>query len=214
MCVCESYLVDDYEVIRPRVKFLRPLLHFIFHLGYFGPLLMGVLDSSFLILPFGNDLVVVGLVAQHPHRAVWYVLTAACGSTIGALLLALVARKLGEQGFAKFAGKKYQARLKKHVGNHAGVAVAVGGLAPPPFPFTTVIAGTAALGYPIWRILLINFLARALRFTLLSLLAIKYGHAVIRIAQSAPFEWTMAVFIAVCVVASGFSISHWVRKPR
>jgi membrane protein DedA with SNARE-associated domain len=87
-------------------------------------------------------------------------------------------------------------------------------LAPPPFPFTTVIAGTAALGYPIWRILLINFLARALRFTLLSLLAIKYGHAVIRVAQSAPFEWTMAVFIAVCVVASGFSIAHWVRKPR
>ena len=196
------------------MRFLRPFLHFIFHLGYFGPLLMGVLDSSFLILPFGNDLVVVGLVAQHPHRAAWYVLTAACGSTIGALLLALVARKLGEQGFAKFAGKKYYDRLKKHSRNHAGVAVAVGGLAPPPFPFTTVIAGTAALGYPIWRILVINFLSRALRFTLLALLAIKYGRAVIRVAQSAPFEWTMAVFIAGCVVASGFSIAHWVRKPR
>jgi hypothetical protein len=35
------------------VRFLRPLLHFIFHLGYFGPLVMGALDSSFLILPFG-----------------------------------------------------------------------------------------------------------------------------------------------------------------
>jgi len=196
------------------VRFLGPFLHVIFHLGYIGPLLMGVLDSSFLILPFGNDLVVVGLVAQDPHRADWYVLMAACGSTIGALLLALVARKLGEQGFAKFAGKKYQARLKKHVSNHAGVAIAVGGLAPPPFPFTTVIAGTAALGYPIWRILLINFFARLLRFILLALLAIKYGHAVISVAQSAPFEWTMAVFIAVCVVASGFSIAHWVRKPR
>jgi membrane protein YqaA with SNARE-associated domain len=214
MCVCESYLVDDYEVISPRVKFLRPFLLFIFHLGYFGPLLMGVLDSSFLILPFGNDLVVLGLVAQHPHQAGWYVLTAACGSTIGALLLALVARKLGEQGFAKFAGKKYYDRLKKHAGNHAGVAVAVGGLAPPPFPFTTVIAGTAALGYPIWRILLINFFARLVRFILLALLAIKYGRAVTRVAQSAPFEWTMAVFITVCVVASGFSIAHWVRKPR
>lgn len=175
---------------------------------------MGVLDSSFLILPFGNDLVVVGLVAQHPHRAVWYVLMAACGSTIGALLLALVARKLGEQGFAKFAGKKYYNRLKKHSGNRAGVAVAVGGLAPPPFPFTTVIAGTAALGYPIWRILTINFFARLLRFTLLALLALKFGREVIRVAQSAPFQWTMAAFIALCVVASGFSIAHWVRKPR
>jgi membrane protein YqaA with SNARE-associated domain len=195
------------------VKYLRPFLHFIFHLGYFGPLLMGVLDSSFLILPFGNDLVVVGLVAQHPHRAAWYVLTAACGSTIGALLLALVARKLGEQGLAKFAGKKYHDRLKKRVGNHAGIAVAIGGLAPPPFPFTTVIAGSAALGYPLWRILVINFLARLVRFVLLSWLAIRFGRQVLRVAQSSPFEWTMAAFIAACVVASGFSIAHLVRKP-
>jgi len=196
------------------VRFLRPLLHFIVHLGYFGPLVMGVLDSSFLILPFGNDLVVVGLVAQHPHRAAWYVVMAAIGSTLGALLLALVARKLGEQGFAKFAGARAHNRIKKRMGNHAGLAVAVGGLAPPPFPFTTVIAGTAALGYPLWRILLINFFARLVRFALLSLLAMRFGRQVLRVAQSAPFEWTMAVFIGVCVVASGFSIAHWVRKPR
>ena len=65
------------------MKFLRPLLHFIFQLGYFGPRVMGTLDSSFLILPFGNDLVVVGLVAAHPHRVVGYVAMAALGSTIG-----------------------------------------------------------------------------------------------------------------------------------
>ncbi len=196
------------------MRFLRPLLHFIFHLGYFGPLVMGVLDSSFLILPFGNDLVVVGLVAQHPHRAAWYVLTAAIGSTLGALLLALVARKLGEQGFEKFAGTRAHERIKKRMGNHAGIAVAVGGLAPPPFPFTTVIAGSAALGYPLWRILVINFFARLARFALLSLLAKHFGRQVLHVAQSVPFEWAMAVFIGICVVASGFSIAHWVRKPR
>jgi membrane protein YqaA with SNARE-associated domain len=175
---------------------------------------MGALDSSFLILPFGNDLVVVGLVAAHPHRAVGYVLMAALGSTIGALLLAVVARKLGEEGFARFAGKRSFERVKKHVGKHAAIAVAIGGLAPPPFPFTTVIAGVAALGYPIWRILAVNFCSRLTRFTLLSLLAMRYGRQVLRIAQSAPFEWTMAAFITLCVVASAFSIAHWVRKPH
>lgn len=175
---------------------------------------MGVLDSSFLILPFGNDFVVVGMVARHPQGVAGYVLTAACGSTMGALLLVLVARKLGEQGFAKFAGKRRFERLKKRVGTHAGVAVAIGGLAPPPFPFTTAIAGVAALGYPMNRILVINFLARMVRFTLLALLAIRYGRQVMQVAQSAPFETAMAVFIAVCVIASGFSIAHWLRKPH
>lgn len=196
------------------MRFLRPLLHFIFHLGYFGPLVMGVLDSSFLILPFGNDLVVVGLVAAHPKRAIGYVLMAAIGSTIGAFLLAIVARKLGEEGFSRFAGKRSFERVKRRVGKNAGIAVAIAGLSPPPFPFTTVIAGVAALGYPVWRILIFNFCARLVRFTLLALLAIRYGRQVLRIAQSAPFEWTMAVFIALCVVASVFSIVHWIRKPQ
>ena len=196
------------------MRFLRPLLHVIFHLGYFGPLVMGALDSSFLILPFGNDLVVVGLVAAHPHRAIGYVLMAAMGSTIGALLLAVAARKLGAEGFARFAGKRSFERVKKHVGKRAGIAVAIGGLAPPPFPFTTVIAGVAALGYPIWRILAVNLCARLARFTLLSFLAMRFGRQVLRIAQTAPFEWTMAVFITLCVVASAFSIAHWIRKPH
>ena len=196
------------------MRFIRSFLHLIFQLGYGGPLLMGVLDSSFLILPFGNDFVVLGFVAQHPRGTAGYVLAAACGSTLGALLLALVARKLGKEGFSKFAGKRRFERLQNHIGRHAGVAIAVSGLAPPPFPFTTVIAGASALGYPLLRILIINFFARLVRFTLLALLAIRFGHAVTRVAQSEPFEWAMIGFIVLCAVGSGFSIAHWVRKPH
>jgi membrane protein DedA with SNARE-associated domain len=94
------------------------------------------------------------------------------------------------------------------------MAVAVAGLAPPPFPFTTVIAAVGALDYPLWRILLVNFLARGLRFTVLAWLALKYGRAVMAIARSAPFRWSMFVFILLCLVASGFSVWHWLRRPR
>ena len=196
------------------MKYLAPFLHFLFHIGYFGPLVMGVLDSSFLILPFGNDFVVVGLVAQHHKGVPLYVLSAAIGSTIGVLLLSLVARKLGEEGLRKIAGDKRYDRLRKRIGDRSGVAVAVAGLAPPPFPFTTVIAAVSALKYPIWRILVANFLARGLRFAVLAVLALEFGKQVLRIAQSAPFEWAMAIFIGICMVASGFSVWHWMRKPH
>lgn len=109
--------------------------------------------------------------------------------------------------------KRYES-LKYHLGRHAGVAVAVAGLAPPPFPFTTVIAGAAALNYRLWRLLLINFCARATRFALISILAIEFGNEILRIAKSAPFEWGMSVFIALCAVASVLSIAHWLRRPR
>lgn len=196
------------------MKFFAPLLQFLFHIGYCGPLVMGILDSSFLILPFGNDLLVVGLVARHHQGAPWYVLSAACGSTIGAFLLAFVSRKAGEEGIRKLSGDKRYEKLKKRIGRRSGIAVAIAGLAPPPFPFTTAIAAVSALGYPYWKTLLINFLARSARFTILAVLAIKFGRQVLRIAQSAPFEWTMVAFVLLCIVASVFSVMHWLRKPQ
>jgi membrane protein YqaA with SNARE-associated domain len=194
--------------------FVRVLLHFIFRIGYFGPLVMGILDSSFLVLPFGNDMVVVGMVARHRHGVPWYVISAAVGSTLGALILALVARKLGEEGIRKVAGERQYQRISKSIGKRAGAAVAVAGLAPPPFPFTTVIAAVAAIDYPIWRILVINFLARGVRFAILAVLALYFGSTVLQIAKSDIFEWSMFAFILLCFVATGFSIWEWWRKSR
>ena len=194
------------------MKFFAPLLHFLFHIGYFGPLVMGIMDSSFLVLPFGNDLVVVGLVAQHPKGIAWYVISAAVGSCLGAIVLALVARKLGEEGIRRIAGDRRYEKLRKRVGERSAIAVFLAGIAPPPFPFTTVIAAVGALDYPIWRIIGVNFLARGLRFTILAVLALKFGKAVLEIAKTPVFEWTMIGFIAVCVIASAISIWNWVKK--
>ncbi|MGB8480348.1 MAG: hypothetical protein WCE63_16180 [Acidobacteriaceae bacterium] len=192
----------------------RPFLHFLFHLGYLGPFVLGILDSSFLVLPFGNDLLVVGLIAHHHAGFFFYVFSAACGSTVGVILLAKVARKFGEEGIRKVAGQKQFDKLKKKIGDRSGVAVAIGCLAPPPFPFTMVIAASSALGYSLWRVATINFVSRAVRFTVLGLLAIKFGTAILRIAKSPAFVWSMVVFIALCLIASGFSIRHWVHSTR
>ena len=196
------------------MKYFAPLLQFLFRIGYFGPLVMGILDSSFLIFPFGNDLVVVGMVARHHEGLPWYVLSAACGSTMGAFLLAFVSRKLGEEGIRRIAGDARYEKLKKRIGQRSGLAVAVAGLAPPPFPFTTVIAAVSAIGYPIWKTLVVNFLSRVTRFVVLGILALKFGKQVLSIAKSTPFEWSMVAFVLLCLVASIYSIVHRMRKPQ
>lgn len=196
------------------MKVFSGFIQFLFSIGYFGPFVMGILDSSFLVLPFGNDLLVVGMVAGHPQGTAWYVLSAACGSTIGACLLALVARKIGEEGIRRISGKSRYEKLKNRIGRRSGLAVVVAGLAPPPFPFTTVIAAVGALDYPLWKILVINFLARGTRFAILSVLALKFGKNILSVAKSPQFEWSMVAFIVLCFVASGFSVVHWLRKPR
>lgn len=194
--------------------FFRHLLRILFHLGYFGPVVMGVMDSSFLFLPFGNDLLVVGLVARHHQGLPLYVVSAVCGSTLGVLLLDIVARKGGEQGVRKVAGQSRFEYLKRKMGEKGGRALVVGCLAPPPFPFTMVVATNSALGYPRQRLLLTVAAARAVRFIILGLLAIKFGRHILRIANTPAFRWTMVGFIVMCLIGSIFSVLKWVRKGR
>lgn len=172
---------------------------------------MGVMDSSFLFLPFGNDLLVVGLVARHHSGYLLYVLSAVCGSTFGVLLLDWVARKGGEAGVQKVAGPRRFEYLKRRIAEKGGVALVIGSLAPPPFPFTMVVATNSALGYPRRRLLWTVAISRAVRFLILGFLAIRFGRIILRIMNSEPFKWTIIAFIAICTIGSVYSILTWLR---
>jgi membrane protein YqaA with SNARE-associated domain len=175
---------------------------------------MGTADSSFLFVPVGNDLLVVALVARH-HSEFWiYVLSGALGSAAGVFLLDLVARKAGEAGVQKVAGQKRFNYLKKKTGQRGGWFVALACLAPPPFPFTMLVATTSALGYPRKKLLAIVAGAKALRFLVLALLAFKYGHGILRIIQTDAFKYSAIGLAVLCLIVSGFSIAKWVTSGR
>ena len=84
---------------------LGPLRIFLRH-GAAGLLALGIADSSFLILPFGNDLLLLTLIARQ-HSLAWeYVPIATAGSVIGIFLLGLLTRKGGEAGLEKMMSRK------------------------------------------------------------------------------------------------------------
>ena len=97
-------------------------------------------------------------------------------------------------------------------GEKGGRAIVLGCLAPPPFPFTLVVATTNALGYPRKKLLATVAAARAARFLILGYLAIRFGRHILRIADSEPFRWTMIVFVVLCIAGSALSIAKWVRR--
>ncbi|HEX7362166.1 MAG TPA: hypothetical protein VF283_16875 [Bryobacteraceae bacterium] len=194
--------------------FFHSLLHLFISLNYLGPFILGVMDSSFLVFPFGNDLLVVALIANHHQGYLLYVLSAVCGSTTGVFLLDLVARKLGEEGIQKVTGRDRFNKLKEKIGKRGGFAVVVACLAPPPFPFMPVIVTNIALGYPRRKLLLLVAASRAARFLILGYLAIRFGPAIMDVVKSSDFRWAMIGFIALCVVASVFSAIKWLRHSR
>src|SRR5207302_326953 len=86
--------------------------------------------------------------------------------------------------------------------------------APPPFPFSMVVAVNSALAYPRKRLLALVAATRGARFLILGALAMRFGRAIISIANSAVFKGVMLGFVAICLIGSGMSILSWVRKGR
>src|ERR1700678_464148 len=193
---------------------VRHLFAWLLKLGIFGPLILGIADSSFLFLPFGNDLLVVILVARNHSQLPFLILTAAIGSTIGVFLLDAVCRKGGEEGLKRMMKPRRLEYFKRRITNQAAIAIGLACLAPPPFPFTLVIASASAFDYPRQRLLGLVFVTRAIRFTIVGLLAIRYGRDILRIAAAPEATWIMLGFIVLCVVGSTFQVMQWVRRSR
>jgi membrane protein YqaA with SNARE-associated domain len=193
---------------------IRHLLAFFLQFGAFGLLSLAIADDSFLFLPIGSDLLTVLLVVRHHEQFPVYVLAAAAGSTIGVLLLDLVCRKGGEEGLKHLVKPKLLGYLKHRMEQHAALALIVSCVAPPPFPFGAAIAAASAFQYPRPRLLVLVFLARTVRFSLVGWAAIYFGRRILRIANSEEFMWLMVGFIALCIIGSIVSIIHWVRIGR
>jgi membrane protein YqaA with SNARE-associated domain len=184
-------------------------------LGGLGLFLMGILDSSFLFLPFGNDLLLISLVSSTRDSSIWtlYVLLSALGSVIGVLLVDLAMRKMGEEGLERFVKPDKIKRLKGKMEKRAGWALFLATLLPPPFPFTAVVLTASALQTSRKKILAAVFLGRLVRFTLEAVLALYFGRQVLKILDSEAVEYAVYGFIAIALIGSVFSIYKWVR-PR
>lgn len=191
---------------------VHALIHFFFSLGGAGLVLLGIMDSSFLMLPLGNDLLVVALTASHPERMYYYAAMATVGSTLGVCFCHFVCSRMGEKALGKRGRRiKY---VEGKVEKYGGLAIGVAALAPPGFPFTPFIVVPAVLHYPLKKMAAIIFACRLVRFVGEGLLARVYGRHLLQMAKSPVVEEFMTGLIVISLVGSAVSIWGWVQKGR
>ncbi len=194
--------------------FLYHIAAVLFHLGGFGLLAMGVLDSSFLIMPLGNDLLVVAMSANNHRHMPYYAVMAAAGSVLGVFLIDLVFRTGGEKALQKHVSEKRLAYVRKKVDKEAGWALAFAAIMPPPFPFTPFVAASSALEYPRKKLLSVIAATRLLRFSVEGLLAIWFGKGILNLAKSPAVQYGIIALILASIGASAFSVVRWVRRSK
>jgi membrane protein YqaA with SNARE-associated domain len=193
---------------------LESFARFFFSLGGVGLLLLGILDSSFLFMPLGNDLLVIALTAAHGPRMLYYVAMATAGSVIGVAITHWASAKGGQKGIEGERKSRQVAYIERKVQEHGAIAIATAALMPPPFPFTPFIIVAAALQYPRRKMLLIVAGCRAARFAIEGSLALVYGRRIIQLAQSPAVQIFILVLVAISIAGSAWSIFTWVRKGR
>lgn len=192
----------------------RWIFRFFRRLGLLGLFLMSTLDSSFLVLPFGNDLLLIALVSANRNSLIWiaYVLVSAIGSVVGVLIVDVIMRKAGEKGLERFVSANQVEKLKAKLENKAGITVFIATLIPPPFPFTPVIMTASALQSPRIKMLTAVFLGRLLRFGVEAVLALYFGRQMIAFLNSDVVTYFVYGLIGVAIVLSTLSLLRWLKR--
>jgi membrane protein YqaA with SNARE-associated domain len=198
------------------MRFATALFALVMKFGGIGLLVLGVLDSSFLIAPWGNDLLVIAMTARHPRvlYMVYYAAMSTVGSVLGCLLIDLTLRPLGAKGLERHLSKRRLDRVQKKIGRNAAVALTIASLAPPPFPFTAFVMAAAALQYSRRRLLVVVGATRMIRFTLLGALALRFGERILKWGANPITQGIMVGLIVFSLVGSVVSVYGWIKRSK
>jgi len=192
------------------------MLRFFLRLGIFGLFLLSALDSSFLVLPFGNDLLLIALVSSGKSSLRWiaYVIASALGSLVGVFIVDVLMRKAGEKGLERFLSPRKIEKFKAKVENKAGISVFIATLLPPPFPFTPVIMTASALQCSRRTMFIAVFVGRLLRFTIEAFLALYFGRKLIAFIRSDIVTYTVYGLMVLGAILSTLSVITWLRRNK
>lgn len=196
---------------------MRPLIRIIaralFRAGGLGLLTLGAFDSSPLVVPLGNDLLMLALSARYHDRMLYYAVMATLGSLIGCFATVWVGRKSGAR-LTKLASGAHLGKIQDLVKRRAGWTLVAASVLPPPFPFTVIVAAAAAFKYPGKKLFSFVGAGRFARFVIEGALAIYYGRWIIRQARSPILEDIMIALIMIWIGASAISIYQWNEKNK
>jgi membrane protein YqaA with SNARE-associated domain len=180
-----------------------------FAAGIGGPglFVIAFLDSSILSLPEINDILIVSMVMQHPHRLVFYAMMSTLGSIAGCLLLYWIGYKGGEALLSRRFNPQRIERGLATFRKYGVAAIFVPAILPPPAPFKifVLLAGVSRMNP--WAFAGSIAAGRGIRYFGEGILAVWYGEQTIVFLE----QHGLKVAIALAIVGAAAGI-WWARS--
>jgi membrane protein YqaA with SNARE-associated domain len=181
----------------------RSLTAWFRHLGAAGLFFLAIVDSSPLPTFAGPDILTAILSASHRNAWWEFAAVATAGSAIGAYFTFRLARTAGAAYLnSKFKRSKVSAILKLFEQRGAGTLFASTAI-PFPFPTSMLFAAAGASNYRTGKFLSIVVVGRAIRYSIIALVADLYGRHFLRILRHPSQYWEWSGLFAILIVAFG-----------
>jgi len=197
---------------------LEKLTHFlqgiVTALGGPGLFFVAILDSSFLSIPEGNDILIVVLsIGATWGRMAYYVTMTTLGSILGCLALYTVGRKGGSPLLKRKFSAETVAWAEKQYERFGILTVVVPSILPPPTPFKIFVLSAGVFELPTWEFVGAVAAGRTIRYAMWGVLAVLYGEAVKQYMQQNLTRVGIALFAILLITFLVIGV-FYVRKLR
>lgn len=172
------------------------------HLGGIGLFAVAVVDGSPLPTFGGPDILTAILAARHVEPWYWYAVIATTGSVLGAYLTYHAAHVAGAEYLKKKFGKRRVSKALKHFEEWGTAGLAISAAVPFPSPTSAFFAAAGVLKYPLRRFLVVVTLCRAVRYSVIAVVAFHYGRRFIRGLQHPGQHIGLIVGIAAAIAGA------------
>jgi membrane protein YqaA with SNARE-associated domain len=155
--------------------------HWIYQLGGVGLIPLGLLDNSVVPVPGSMDVLTIVLAARDGRLWFYYAIMATIGSVIGAFVTFRLARKGGKETLKRRLSPERAKKIVKIFSRWGFWSIAIAALLPPPVPMVPFVVAAGATQYSPEKFVAALTLGRGIRYTLLALLAERYGRQIIHL---------------------------------
>jgi membrane protein YqaA with SNARE-associated domain len=179
-------------------------------LGGPGLFLLAFLDSAFIPIPEGVDILVIVMSIRHPERMPLYAGLATLGSVAGCYVLFLLGRKGGEAFMRKRLSAATVDRTLARFQKYGMLAVAIPAILPPPTPFKAIVLAAGMARVRPLDFLLAVAVGRGIRYFGKGLLAVWYGEAAVSYLR----DNSGTIYLVIGAALGVLAVAYVVIKRR
>ena len=184
-------------------------------LGVWGVMGFAFIDAAMFGMPI--DAIVCGYAYAKPSHLLLYSLGAAVGSAVGSLVVYSIGYKGGEVMLKKRMGEARFNRITASFEKREFLLLTVISILPPPTPFKLFVLAAGMVEMRPFRFLSAILLGRFTRFTIESILVVRYGPHIIALLAEVlrhHLSYVIAFAIAFAVLAWWFARLRRAKLPN